>query len=890
MLCVSRPPSPVITYWVKNMMSDLEPLKNTLAALTTEDEFLLDQRTIKERLEDIIRYASLIPFASNEQDRWSRFWLGQSTMAELATLYQTGASDTKSLPVQQAFLLALLQLLETPTLLLNTLPARHRSLYYRDLLGFTQKHAQPDSVVVSFALARNVTSYLIPAGTPLDGGQDSSGNVLTYLTDDNLIASSQQLSQLRWTLKSDDKWLICTALDVDNNIPLPDGGIRLFSDTDTKIEQQQTVTLKSSLFSLLGDIEVDITWANSEDNELTVQLASDGETVTLEKTTPVGQTTAVYRLASEVLQQRKTARPLAWASPRLILQSAGGQAAPASLSVNMVNCKQIRYRAQDGAGHIDTFSYPFGVLPMTGNAFEISLPLALVQSGGELTIEPQWLNLPQQGFAHWYADYAHSPTDNSVFSAQVYRLDTEGMKPLGSAQPLFSGSGIPHSEVIRVILPAAADATSGATLRVMLNSPDFFHTEFQQSPEGKNAPWIPQVSRITTRFQSALAPDNLSDMSSRLQRALVTGQAIWLGFSDVTPGDTLSLYWSLDAPSSLGLHWFAWTGEWVPLEAGLQDGTGGLSTSGLWRATLPQGAQTGCDSENFSTALYWIKATLPDNQTVADEDQPKLKALVAGAITATLDDAGNVDDGHFIQGLAANSISQLTIPHAAISGVNQPLASTGGRQRETETAMIQRAATRIAHRQRAISWGNMRSMLLDNYPQLFDVQFPNAEKLNHIPAPEVQTLLAIPNGSYRDNDDALRPALSAGRLAAMGNWLGQFTGPWASPKLVNPEYVDVTASYSAIFVSGVSSTYGYAQLAAWLQQQYMPWRNDRQLAVTPGNQVDYYQLIATIQEFPLVQRVVSLSLKREGINNPVQETLIAGENEVFILIPTADSE
>lgn len=872
------------------MMSDLEPLKNTLAALTTEGEFLLDQRTINERLENIIGYASKVPFASSEQYRWDRFWLGQSTVAELATLYQTGASGTKSLPVQQAFLLAMLQLLETPTLLLNTLPARHRLLYYRDLLGFTQKHAQPDSVIVSFTLARNVTSYLIPAGTALDGGQDSSGNVLTYLTDDNLIASSQRLSQLRWTLNTNNNWLIGTALDVDNDIQLPDDGIRLFSDTDTKIEQQQAVTLASSLFGLQGDIEVDITWENNEDDELTVQLASGGKTVKLEKTTPDRQTTAVYRLASEVLQQVKNAWPLAWAAPRLMLLSAGGQAAPASLLVTMVNCKEIRYRAQDGAGHIDSFSYPFGVLPQTGNAFEINLPLALVQNGGELAIEPQWLNLPQQGFAHWYAEYADPPTDNSVFSVQVYRVDAEGMKPLGSAQPLFSGSGIPQREVISVILPAAADATTGVTLRVMLNSPDFLHAEFQRAPEGKNAPWTPQVSRINTRFQSALAPDNLADMSSRLHKASVTEQVIWLGFSDVTPGDTLSLYWSLDAPSSLKLHWFAWTGEWVALEAGLQDGTGGLSTSGLWRATLPQEAQTGCDNESFSTALYWIKATLPDDQTVADEDRPKLKALVAGSITATLDDADNVDDGHFKQGLAANSISQLTTPDAAISGVNQPLASTGGRQRETETAMIQRAATRIAHRQRAISWGNMRSMLLDNYPQLFDVQFPNVEKLNHIPAPEVQTLLAIPNGSYRDNDDALRPALSAGRLAAMGNWLRQFIGPWANPELVNPKYVDVTASYSAIFVSGVSSTYGYAHLAAWLQQQYMPWQDDRQLAVTPGNQVDYYQLIATIQQSPLVQRVVSLTLKRAGNADPIHESLIAGENEVFILIPMADSE
>lgn len=54
----------------------------------------------------------------------------------LSDIYQHPERAEKMLPVQQAFLLALLHLLETPKALLNTVPARHRSLYYRDLLGF----------------------------------------------------------------------------------------------------------------------------------------------------------------------------------------------------------------------------------------------------------------------------------------------------------------------------------------------------------------------------------------------------------------------------------------------------------------------------------------------------------------------------------------------------------------------------------------------------------------------------------------------------------------------------------------------------------------------------------------------------------------------------------
>lgn len=593
-------------------MLDLETLKKILDADAAADDSRLDPRTPLERLENIADYSALIPFASNANANWNSFWLNGTTAQALADLYQNGELAEQNLPVQQTFLLALLQLLETPGLLLNALPVRHRLLYYRELLGLGQRGAQPDSVAVSFALQGNTASYLLPAGTALDGGQDSAGNALIYLTDDLLLITPQRLSMLCWTRHAD--WLLSTVLDVENNIAIPEDGIRLLSKTG-------------------------------------------------------------------------------------------------------------------------------------------------------------------------------------------------------------------HDEETKI-----------------------------------------------------------------------AGQSIYLGFSDATPGETLSLYWSLDGSSSLDLTWSYYNqqGKWASLAAGMQDSTGGLSADGLWRAVLPEDSAAGSDANqdvdknahHLSDKYYWLKADI-----TSAGDMPKLKGIFSAAVTATLDTTGDIDASHFAQPLPAGTISQLTTPLAAISGVSQPLASGGGRAPETETAFLQRAATRIAHRQRAISWGNMRSMLLDNYPQLFDIRFPDVEKLNHIPALVTQTLLAIPDSRYGDNDDDLRPTLSTARLTAMSTWLKQYTSIWADPVVVNPVYIDVTASYQVLFIDGVSPDYGYSQLQSWLQLRYMPWGEDRQQAVTPGNQIDYYQLLATIQESPLVQRVLSLTLKRpEGGAEALQQTIVAGENEVLILIPVADGQ
>lgn len=121
-------------------MSHLEQLKQAWASTLTKDAFLLDPRTAVDMLTLVERYTQQVPFIGINDTEWNQFWLGEQTPASLNAIYQTPTLAGKTLPVQQAFLLALLRLLETPTTLINTLPARHRSLYYLDLLGFFHGH------------------------------------------------------------------------------------------------------------------------------------------------------------------------------------------------------------------------------------------------------------------------------------------------------------------------------------------------------------------------------------------------------------------------------------------------------------------------------------------------------------------------------------------------------------------------------------------------------------------------------------------------------------------------------------------------------------------------------------------------------------------------------
>ncbi|RJF58559.1 hypothetical protein D4100_07370 [Serratia inhibens] len=871
-------------------MSDLEELKKKLAVAVAESTFELEPRTAAAVLKNIEEYTRLIPFAGDKNATWDRFWLAERTPDKLGEIYRDVSLAGRALPPHQAFLLALLRLLETPRLLMNTLPARHRSLYYQNLLGFSPRDNQPDRVVVSFALQRDIAQYLLPIGTPLDAGQDGAGNAILYRTDEALLITRQRLSQLCWTRQEKpgevgSEWWICTALDQDNNIDLPADGIRLFSATDNEQKLNQNIFLTLPPGLLNADVQLEARWETEDTRGPLFSLVGDNAYLDFRPAGTDGQRT-VYVLSSATLRREREEAPQAWKTPHLALRFPAGEAVvlPASLTLTVSNDPAVSYLSHNRDGHIHAFSFPFGLQPQLGNAFELALPAAFLRTGGELTIEPRWHDVPQESFPRWYADYPEPPADNAVFKVRIHLLTPEGGLWQSEEQALFSGEGVPQGAALRVMLPALAAAVSGCTVRVELCSSDFLHAAWRQAPAGKNAPWTPQVSGIDTHFHCALPLPTMA----KAQRSTQIGQALYLGFSEVAPGDSLSVYWSLSASEALALSWFYYSQQevWLPLEAELLDGTGGLSASALWQATLPADCAPGGDGR--AAECYWIKAIPAGGATLSTDRAPMLRAVMAGAMTATLDNTTDIDDSHFVQALPAGTISQLVSPIAEISRVSQPLPSTGGKVRETEEKMFARAAARITHRRRGITWGDMRSLLMEQYPQLFDVQTPGVAQLNRIPAPKTQQLLVIPDSRYRDNDDALRPALSPGRLVTMAEWLAQYVSLWVTPELVNPVYIDITARYRVTFTAGISAGYGYQQLAGWLQRRYMPWGENQQLAVTPGNQLDYYQLLATIQQFPLVQRVLALTLTdQDGVDQ--QQTIIAGDNEVLILLPEPEA-
>ncbi|MFW5400585.1 hypothetical protein V2A85_12855 [Yersinia sp. 1252 StPb PI] len=727
---------------------ELTALNNKLSDLVPDSDFKLDNRSSLTLLEYIKEYTHQIPFNDKENFWDAFFFMLDNAPEELAKLYQAETAADGTLPPHQAFMLAILQILETPRALLNSLPAVHRNLYYRDLLGLSSRPANPDQVALSIALNPTVRTQLLAEGTLFEAGQDALGNSLHYGLDASLLANRGYISDLRWLRKNGPQgWVITAPLDVQNQIDLPITGIRLFSETPGDRPAASGLLIVAARLAMAeGDRQITLTF--SENIEVTtlasIHISSGDRWLALTPVVAADKVTITLSDREPAISAPDNLDDLTFEHPVLRLQSAEGQPLP---PVTAVQVEQ---------------------LPTTD-------------------ADSQW--------------------DMHTAAAVDAPFDSYYLTPFGYS---------------------------------------------------RNDEWVQE-----------------------------TGSSLYLGFSDVAPGQTLSLYWKLKTPIQPTVAWFYLNQEdqWAALDAWVYDETQNLYQDGLWRLVLPADAAN--QASQMPGGRHWLKGvvSIPEQAGVW-ESYPWLQGVIYNAMTATLINAETLSDSHFLQALPAETIQHSVEPIPVVSTISQPWASWDGRMAESDGEFFEREAQRISHRNRALTWGNMATLLKQRYLSIFDVKYPGNDELTQVPAPEIQQLTVIPVNRYNDGDDPLRPLLNPARLAEMADWLEQRDSLWASIIVANPTYIDVHIDYQLIFKSGVNPDFGYQQLRQRLSEVYMPWSVDEQRAVMMNNNIGYFQLLATIQQHPLVERVTGLTLHRDGTTTTVDDmaSVDANNNEVLILV------
>lgn len=864
-------------------------MSNSITAFE-DAPFRLDDRTIEQRLNYVFEYARQIPFAGSADNSWAQvlFPGGADDIAQLVALYGSPERADGQLAAQQAFLLALLHQLETPTELFNALSSAHRQLYYRDFLGLKERPAEPDRVVVSFRLKKSTAELLLPAGTLFGSGQDSQGNLVQYQLDQPLQANQGQLTDVRWCRSSGGQQLSCVLQDASQGVAWPQQGSRLFSaqanpelpviggrvvasDVLALSEGKRTLRINFTSSPAPGEIRAQVSTASgwidlTQDEDYSFSLEADAPAITSAK--------GLDGFVEDV--------------PLLKLSRLDGLPVPvvASIAVKVAQTRQVRLHIDSGSNALDRTCFPFGQTPVPEASFISLMTADWCRKAAPIavTVTPQWLGLPNESFEQWYQGYQNGPVANQGFNVQPKIYTENGWENLGTALSMFADddSGAPLGIALNLPpfsqLPGQPSESADpedwdSRVRLELVGQGFLHQQFDaQSAAGAvlNPPYTPQWKSLSVEYsavdttpgtQYVLTP--FGYRSSDTEDGASDLPQLYLGFGSMQAGQQLSLYWKLQSPQALALNvqYLDLTNQWRSLNATVVDGTGGLFDCGLWTASLPVDAAN--QAPWMPTGRHWIRilATPPDDASDgAISSYPWLQAVLVNSMTATLNQGETLDSTHFDQPLPAGTITQAAHPIEGLDSVSQPWPSMGGRAAESTSVFNQRVARQLCHRGRGQTWKDMRALLLEQFPEIHEVYTPTQEGALQPRSSDLQTLMVIPNHGQLDNTDTLRPVFNRARLETMRRFLQERASPWVRLTLANPVYIDVIGQYEIVFSPSISPEYGYRTVNQTLLERYIPWACDGFSEATPGSRLDYYEMLAFIQRQAFVEQVVMFTL------------------------------
>lgn len=909
--------------------------------MTSPEEFIYDNRSLLTHLQNFQTYTRAIPF--NDLKNWDEvFFNDGQTPQSLAALLEQAASAPGTLQPQQAFLLAFLKMMETPRRLMNTLPARHRDLYFRGVLGVKPLPAVADQVMLQFTPDEQHETLNLPEGLLCSAGQDSVGTPVNYRLDAPLLINRARITDIRWLLPDDAKKTVraCTLLDLATGITPPAGGVRLFSpQLGGKRGQPQDETVRNGWLLMIPALQA----TGAGQRKLT--LTFDSSPASFKAEVSVG--TQWQPLLCSVSGNTLTAILEASLSPEApveyalltdpvirLYQETSNSTLPkvTAVDITVVSAADVTVTTADGASvPVQKASYIFGMAPKAGSTFTLSSPAWRNASGQKLTLTltPKWQGRPANLKA-WYANYPN----NVVSGNGVFKVKSEDL--VQKEVSLF-GEGSADNPLIFSRTLKEGDNT----LVVNLGAIDFQHALYEKTfKEGKitedkplNPPYDPSLEGVDVSYSLAdvvftsyaLLPYGYAEA-----REAISSPHVYLGVTDLHPGQQLSLYWSLETPVPFTPDGLTWeylsqnngVAQWKVLTKQLSDNTGNFSRNGSGAVTLPADAAN--ETTLMPTGRYWLrvrKFTLTDHQVQLPvymtqdltaleqqklramqpnvEQYPWLNGLWANAQSATLVDAGSIAPEHFAMPLPAGTVSSTVVPFNGLLTVLQPLPGWGGEAQESDAASMQRIAEQVMHRGRASNWRDIVQLIIANFPDVHHVRLPGVKILDGLYIPKappanarnsataepvlvtdrVQEIMVIPQAGINQGQDPHKPILSPARLKEIQQFITDRASPWLNLQVLNPCYLDVVVKYDVAVDERVNQANLYSQLDEMLRQHFMPWLNGQQ-RVQPGDTLTINDIMQVLQQHPDVRYVTDVTLN--GKYDVIETTLAV----IILKLPT----
>lgn len=410
-------------------------------------------------------------------------------------------------------------------------------------------------------------------------------------------------------------------------------------------------------------------------------------------------------------------------------------------------------------------------------------------------------------------------------------------------------------------------------------------------PRFPNEPWLPQVKEIKVSYSadttndcednriraSYLLPfggfrgvDRADDRSFPLLPPIDAEGQLLLGFRGLGTRQKLTLLFAM-APrvvtaESVDVPQVSWwyrdsrkpAAGWENLgEQVLSDSTHGLTRTGIVELALPAFPPSGTLVE--PPDLYWLRASV----AASADAIPDTCFVMPQASTAVAVLAESTDPARFAQPLPAHTITAAVADLPGIGGIDQPLASFGGRPSETGQRFETRLGERLRHKDRAIQPWDYERLVLERFPVVWKVGVLPARNASGHPAPGEVTIVVVPGPDAGQGVDPIVPAASSDLLAKIRDYLMERTGPFVCCHVVNPRYLRIRVEARVAFRQEDAGGAGIEQLNDTLVRWLSPWFYDAERAALGGDYVNEPAITELIVTQPYVVWLESLRLSCE---------------------------
>jgi len=295
----------------------------------------------------------------------------------------------------------------------------------------------------------------------------------------------------------------------------------------------------------------------------------------------------------------------------------------------------------------------------------------------------------------------------------------------------------------------------------------------------------------------------------------------------------------------------AWDGQsWIQLANNVQDGTAGLSRTGILQCSLPDSLS----SNRFRVRVNGLGGAQPD-----------LVCLEPNAVWATWQGPGGKQ--LLNRSRAANTVTTIASSLVGIEAVRQPLPSSGGVQPATPALEKVRLAERLRHKERAIQPDDYALLLLAAFPFLWQVAVLPARNSEGKSEPGCVTIIPIPGPDSPTIPDPTVPCCDVALGDRILAELKARVSPFVQLRVASPPYCAITVCATVVVMDETRVSTSMEQLQKDLVRYLSPWP-DPEFAERPKAYYVETAISQFIRDRSYIKSIDTLTLELDTVSTP----------------------